>query len=100
VPVKTGHANVSYLNSVRRQSGALQGRLWVSHRPLRGPSSSGRSLWRAAVADRPKSAARYRLFAAEKRTAMIGIAQVARLFVTCYVIRHDPHCYGKLAHNT
>jgi len=37
--------------------------------------------------DRPNVA----VFAAEKQTTMVGIAQVARLFATCYVIRHDPH---------
>ena len=39
-------------------------------RPSAGPLQS-------TVADRPKSAARYRLFAAEKRTATIGTAQLA-----------------------
>jgi hypothetical protein len=64
----------------------------VPPRWIAAPASSGRSLWGAAVAGQPKSAARYRLFAAARRTAMIGIAQVARLFVACYVIRYDPHC--------
>jgi hypothetical protein len=69
------------------------------------PAAPGREatvggVFQYTVADRPKSGRSSRFIRYRIANSMIGIAQVARLFVTCYVIRHDPHCSGKLARNT